>query len=53
MLKNTLVRIDCIGEDIGNCFEELGIVTERRAETLDITQFAALANFLFINCEDM
>lgn len=45
MLKNTLVRLTP-AEILENAFKELGIAPERRAETLDITEFAALANFL-------
>lgn len=48
MLKNTLVRSRLASAKVlENAFEELGIAPERRAETLDITEFAALANFLF------
>ena len=47
MLKNTLVRSRLASAKIlGTAFEKLGIAPERRAETLDITEFAALANFL-------
>ena len=50
MLKNTLVRSRLASAKVlETVFEELGIVPERRAETLDITEFAALANFLFFN----
>ena len=50
MLKNTLVRSRVTSAKIlGAAFEELGIAPERRAETLDITEFADLANFLFFN----
>ena len=50
MLKNTLVRSRLTSSEVlGTAFEELGIAPERRAETLDITEFAALANFLFFN----
>ncbi|MYA55972.1 ribosomal RNA small subunit methyltransferase A [Candidatus Poribacteria bacterium] len=50
MLKNTLVRGRLApAKVLGAAFEELGIAPERRAETLDITEFAALANFLFFN----
>lgn len=50
MLKNTLVRSRLASAKIlGTAFEKLGIAPERRAETLDITEFAALANFLFLN----
>lgn len=48
MLKNTLVRSRLTSAAVlGAAFEELDIAPERRAETLDITEFAALANFLF------
>ena len=48
MLKNTLVRSKLTSAKILEAaFEELDIAPERRAETLDITEFAALANFLF------
>ena len=48
MLKNALVR-GKLGpaKILAAAFEELGIAPERRAETLAITEFAALANFLF------
>ena len=47
MLKNALVRGKFSSEEVlAAAFEELGIAPERRAETLDITEFAALANFL-------
>lgn len=50
MLKNTLVRSRLASAKVlGTAFEELGIAPERRAETLDITEFAALANFLFFH----
>ena len=50
MLKNTLVRSRLASATVlETAFEELGIAPERRAETLDITEFAALANFLFFN----
>ncbi|MCE2415375.1 ribosomal RNA small subunit methyltransferase A [Candidatus Poribacteria bacterium] len=50
MLKNTLVRSRLTSAEVlGTAFEELGIAPERRAETLHITEFAALANFLFFN----
>ncbi len=50
MLKNTLVRSKLASAKVlMTAFEELGIAPERRAETLDITEFAALANFLFFN----
>lgn len=49
MLKNTLVRSRLASAQVlGMAFEELGIAPERRAETLDITEFAALANFLYL-----
>ena len=48
MLKNALARGRfASGETLGAIFEELGIAPQRRAETLDITEFAALANALF------
>ena len=48
MLKNTLVRSRLASAKVlETAFEELNIAPERRAETLDITEFAALANFLF------
>ena len=47
MLKNALVRGRFASADgLAAAFEELGIAPERRAETLDITEFAAFANFL-------
>ena len=47
MLKNALVSGRfASGEVLTAAFETLGIAPERRAETLDITEFAALANFL-------
>ncbi len=47
MLKNALARGRfASAEGLAAAFEELGIAPERRAETLDITEFAALANFL-------
>ena len=47
MLKNALVRGRfASGEVLTTAFNELGIAPQRRAETLDITEFAALANFL-------
>ena len=50
MLKNSLVRSRLTSAKVlETAFEELGIAPERRAETLDITEFAALANFLFFN----
>jgi 16S rRNA (adenine1518-N6/adenine1519-N6)-dimethyltransferase len=46
MLKNSLVRSRLASAKVlETAFEELGIAPERRAETLDITEFAALANF--------
>ena len=48
MLKNALVRGKLAPAKIlAAAFEELGIAPERRAETLEITEFAALANCLF------
>ena len=48
MLKNSLVRNRLASAKVlETAFEELGIAPERRPETLDITEFAALANFLF------
>ncbi|MCY3742558.1 MAG: 16S rRNA (adenine(1518)-N(6)/adenine(1519)-N(6))-dimethyltransferase RsmA [Candidatus Poribacteria bacterium] len=47
MLKNALVRGKfASGEVLAAAFKELGIAPQRRAETLDITEFAALANCL-------
>ncbi len=47
MLKNALARGRFASvEVLGTIFEELGIAPQRRAETLDITEFAALANSL-------
>ena len=47
MLKNALVSGRfASGEVLAAAFETLGIAPERRAETLDITEFAALADFL-------
>ena len=47
MLKNTLTRGRLApAEVLGNAFEELNIAPQRRPETLDITEFAALTNFL-------
>jgi 16S rRNA (adenine1518-N6/adenine1519-N6)-dimethyltransferase len=47
MLKNALARGGfASGEVLAAAFEELGIAPQRRAETLEITEFAALANFL-------
>ena len=48
MLKNALARGKFASEEVlAVAFEELNIAPQRRAETLDITEFAALANFLF------
>ena len=47
MLKNALVRGRFTSaERLAAAFEETGITPERRAETLDITEYAALTNFL-------
>ncbi len=47
MLKNALVKGGfASGEALAAAFEELGIAPQRRAETLDIAEFAALANLL-------
>ena len=47
MLKNALAKGRFTSEDVlAATFEELNIAPQRRAETLDITEFAALANFL-------
>ena len=47
MLKNALAKGGfASGEVLAAAFEELGIAPQRRAETLDITEFAVLANFL-------
>ena len=47
MLKNALARGRFTSTEVlGTLFEELGIAPQRRAETLDITEFAALANAL-------
>ncbi len=47
MLKNALVRGGfASAERLAATFEETGIAPERRAETLDITEYAALTNFL-------
>ena len=47
MLKNALARGEfASGEVLAAAFAELGIAPQRRAETLDITEFAALANFV-------
>lgn len=49
MLKNALVRAKLAPAPVlMAAFQELGIAPERRAETLDITEFAALANTLFV-----
>lgn len=47
MLKNSLSggRL-ATASGLAAAFQELGIAPERRAETLDLTEFAALANFL-------
>ena len=50
MLKNSLVGSRLTSAKVlETALEELGIAPERRPETLDITEFAALANFLFFN----
>lgn len=50
MLKNALVKGRfASAERLAAAFEETGIAPERRAETLDITEYAALANFLVQN----
>ncbi len=47
MLKNSLVRGRFASNEVlGTVLEELGIAPQRRAETLDIAEFAALANAL-------
>ena len=47
MLKNTLVRSRLTSAKVLEAaFKEVGIAPERRPETLDITEFAAFANFL-------
>ncbi|RKU08868.1 16S rRNA (adenine(1518)-N(6)/adenine(1519)-N(6))-dimethyltransferase [Candidatus Poribacteria bacterium] len=47
MLKNALARGRFASDEVlTTAFKELGIAPQRRAETLDITEFAALANFL-------
>ena len=47
MLKNALAKGKFASEEVlAVAFEELNIAPQRRAETLDITEFAALANFL-------
>ncbi len=48
MLKNTLRRF-AAADTLRRTLTELNIVPERRAETLDITEFAALANSLQSN----
>ena len=45
MLKNSLRRF-ASAEKLNEAFAELNIAPQRRAETLDITEFAALANLL-------
>ena len=48
MLKNALVRGKFASDAVlTDAFNELGIAPQRRPETLDIAEFAALANFLF------
>ncbi len=50
MLKNALVRGRfASAERLAFAFEATGIAPERRAETLDITEYAALTNFLSQN----
>ena len=50
MLKNALVRGRfASAEKLAFAFEATGIAPERRAETLDITEYAALTNFLSQN----
>jgi len=47
MLKNSLVLGRFASNEVlGTVLEELGIAPKRRAETLDIAEFAALANAL-------
>ncbi len=47
MLKNALARGRfASAETLSRAFNALGIAPQRRAETLDIAEFAALANFL-------
>ena len=47
MLKNALAKGRFASEEVlAAAFAELNIAPQRRAETLDITEFAALANFL-------
>ncbi len=48
MLKNSLRRF-ASAETLSAAFAELDIAPQRRAETLDITEFAALANLLLAN----
>lgn len=48
MLKNSLRRF-ASPEILSTAFAELNIAPQRRAETLDITEFAALANLLQAN----
>ncbi|MDE0317004.1 MAG: 16S rRNA (adenine(1518)-N(6)/adenine(1519)-N(6))-dimethyltransferase RsmA [Candidatus Poribacteria bacterium] len=48
MLKNSLRRF-ASAEILNEAFAELSIAPQRRAETLDITEFAALANLLQTN----
>ncbi|RKU09251.1 16S rRNA (adenine(1518)-N(6)/adenine(1519)-N(6))-dimethyltransferase [Candidatus Poribacteria bacterium] len=48
MLKNSLRRF-AAPERLNAAFTELKIAPQRRAETLDITEFAALANLLHAN----
>ena len=46
MLKNALAKGGfASGEVLAAAFEALDIAPQRRAETLDIAEFAALANF--------
>ena len=50
MLKNALVRGRfASAAELAAAFETTGIAPERRAETLDITEYAALTNFLSRN----
>ena len=47
MLKNTLAKSKLTSAKVlETAFEEVGIAPERRPETLDITEFAAFANYL-------
>ena len=48
MLKNSLRRF-ASANMLSNVFEELDIAPQRRAETLDIAEFAALADLLHLN----